>query len=447
MLLAPYLYPPGLYPAFRFLTLIRLRNSIITLLPGIMERNQVLHGQFRNGYAAALWVFLALLTVPSQGDPQGRYLYRGMTAEQDDLAQAYLSAIYSAQPSQAKTTLRKMRQLEIRASLPPMSYLLEVATHVTHLQNGDVATPAAEDTLEALVRNIADRGLSKCRIRLNKEPDNPTYLFISGGIQGFIATLHVHTDGTRALSEGYQALKQLERALQLEPRIQDGYLGTGIFHCTVASAPVFIRGAFKIFGRGVSMPTGLKALRKSAYHGRYTNVQGQLFLIRFLSPYVDELRREKRQIFRSLEKNFQGNPYFTFLKLDEALCFYPDSFFQAEVRDRIAERILTFRQEDFASRRYANLVKYQYGLLDPNPQPELKPDPRIKFRDYQFYPVFIEALKVRRRLDQAPPNAPKEEMRAEMTTLRDSCLVLLDRSLMKGTRKSIYAWHIKDALR
>ncbi len=393
----------------------------------------------------------AFLLAPTLGNSQDKSqeigLYRGIVKEQDNLAQAYLNAIYSARNTQAQAALKEMRKLERAGSLPPLSYLLEVATHVTHLQNGDFANPIAETGIRRLVRKVAAQGLSLCKIYLEKNPDHATYLFISGGIQGFMATLYIHTDVTQAITEGYHALKQLEKAFRIDPRMHDAQLGTGMFHCSVANAPLVVRGAFKLFGRGVSMHTGLQALRKSAYQGRYTNVQGQLFLIRFLSPYEDELRREKRQIFQSLERNFQGNPYFTFLKLDEALSFHPDSFFQAEVRDRIALRISTFSQEDFVSRRYANLVKMQYGLLDPNPEPHLKPDPEFKFRDYLFYPIFLEGLKVRRLLDQAPANASKAAMQIEMASLRDSSLSVLEQSTMTGTRKSLYAWHIRDAFR
>ena len=61
---------------------------------------------------------------------------------------------------------------------------------------------------------------------------------------------------------------------------------------------------------------------------------------------------------------------------------------------------MAFETQDFSSRRYANLVRYQYTLLDPRPEARLAPDSAFSFRDYGYYPVFLEGIRFKRRTDR-----------------------------------------------
>jgi hypothetical protein len=284
---------------------------------------------------------------------------------------------------------------------------------------------------------------------LKKIPGHPTYLLILGGIRGFTATLKIQGNPSQAMSDGFQALKLLEKARAADSRLKDSYMGTGIFNCTAANAPLVVRATLKIIGRSVSMKPGLEALRVSAYQGQYTPVSSQLFLIQFLSPYDEELAREKREIFRSLEGSFTRNPYYTFLRNDENLCFHADSFFSRSARTSLAARIASFGGGDFASRRYANLVRWQYTLLDPAPDRRYAPDTAFQFRDYGFYPVFIEAIRGKRALEDTlePGEKPSKAALAGLRDMRDNCLGLIADSPMSTARKRYYAWHVTDALR
>jgi hypothetical protein len=261
--------------------------------------------------------------------------------------------------------------------------------------------------------------------------------------------LKINGNPSQAMGDGFQALKLLERSRSRDARIKDSYMGTGIFNCTAANAPLFVRATLKIIGRSVTMKAGLEALRISAYQGQYTSVSSQLFLIQFLAPYDRELVREKRAIFHSLEASFPGNPYYTFLKTDESLCFYPDSFYSHASRTALASRITAFVSQDFTSRRYGNLVRYQYTLLDPSPERRFAPDTAFQFRDYEFYPAFIEALRFKRAaedtlgIDEKPPKAAILALK----DMRDATIESISNSPLNPTRKRYYQWHVTDALR
>ncbi len=376
-------------------------------------------------------------------------LYPDLTDKQNELSHQALREAYSGNPQKAHKTLATLQRLEVSKHLPPLSYLLSIAIDVMRFQNGDFEDEDAEKNLRQDIEEDAEQGLNLCRSFLDKESTQPTYLLIEGGIQGFLATLKIHSNPSQALSDGFQALKLLERARKKDSRIRDSYLGTGIFNCTAANAPLVVRATLKIFGRSVSMKPGLTALRMSAYKGQYTNVASQLFLIQFLSPYGDELVREKRQIFHSLETAFPQNAYYTFLKTDEELSFYPDSFYTKSNGKRLANRIMTFRTGDFSSRRYSHLVRYQYSLINSKAEKRLAPDSSFDLRDYAYYPVLIEGLRFKHQTEdtlgegESPPTFAIKTLKAYL----DSCKTIIDDSPMNPTRRRYYQWHVADALR
>lgn len=388
----------------------------------------------------------AVLAIPGW---DGYNLYPDLIQEQSELAHLALNQAYSSYHGRSRKTVAVLRTLETEKSLPPLGYLLSVAIDVMRFQNGEYVDEDEEKALLKSIQDATEQGSFLCRAVLKKQPDHPTYLLILGGIRGFTATLKIHGNPSQAMNDGFQALKLLERSRSKDVRIKDSFMGTGIFNCTAANAPLFVRATLKIIGRSVSMKAGLEALRVSAYKGQYTSVSSQLFLIQFLSPYEKELIREKREIFRSLEENFPRNPYYTFLKTDEALCFHPDSFYTETSRTTLATRITAFASHDFSSRRYGNLVRYQYTLLDSTPSQRYAPDTAFAFRDYDFYPAFIEALRFKRRVEDSlgAEEKPAKAVTASLKALRDSCLGLIGESPMNPTRKRYHQWHVSDALR
>lgn len=376
-------------------------------------------------------------------------LYPGLTGEQSDLAHTALAQAYSGKVKRAHKTLADLRDLETAKGLPPLSQLLSLAIDVMRYQNGDFADGDEEDALLESIRRATEQGSYACQEALKKAPGHPTYLLILGGIRGFTATLKIHGNPSQALSDGFQALKLLEKARAADSRLKDSYLGTGIFNCTAANAPLFVRATLKIVGRSVSMKAGLEALRVSAYQGQYTPVSSQLFLIQFLSPYDEELAREKRQIFSSLESAYPRNSYYAFLENDENICFHPDSFFAPDARPAMAARITACGSSDFANLRYGNLVRWQYTLLDPAPERRYAPDTSFGLRDYAFYPDFIEAVRSKRALEDSlePGEKPPKAALAALRAMRDSCLAMIEDSPMSSARKRYYGWHVTDALR
>ncbi len=387
------------------------------------------------------WTFAAKQESTSFSTPA----YPGLSSEQVRLAQAALIRFYNGDMKSSEHLLERMDPLETQNSLPPLSRLLWVATKVMRLQRGDAKNPQEAEMLENIVRQAGEEGIEKCDAILAKGTQ-PTCLLIQGGIQGFTASLKLSVNPTKTLHEGLKALKKLERLLVEYPQIKDANMGVGIFQCTASNSSLIVRATLKMLGRSFSFAKGNAFLRQSAYSGLFTKVSSQFYLIQFLSPYTEELRQEKEQIFLSLESQFPESAYPTFLHGEEALCFYPDTFYLASWQSYWKRGIRSSNPRDDAERRYHALARYQYSLIHPSPR-NLRPDTTVDLGGFAYYPLFIQALKIRKNLmDFAGDEQSRTNEQKKIKRLKDSILTILEESDFSISNQKIYAWHVHDAL-
>jgi hypothetical protein len=390
--------------------------------------------------------------------------YPGIRETQSMRAHEALRVFYNGNLARAEGLLREMDAQEDRDSLPPLSRLLLTAMTGLTIQRDDAGSPEEAARLRAALDSAAEKGLRKCAERAKPardaggskasdkktNPGDPTCLLIEGGIRGFRAILDLNTrTPMEVLDEGLSAVKLLEKALALDSNVRDAHLGLGIFNATAASSsPRVGRAVLRAVGRGVSLDAGLAHLRRSGYEGQYTSVASQFYLIFFLSPYDDELRREKSEILRSLRATFPLAPHTLFLQGHEALCFYPDSFYRPRARVNLARRLRAVEARDYAGRRYLNLARHQYTLLDADPPGQYAPDTAFDLRGYAFYPGFIAALRLRRDILAMDPGAPERaEQLKRLSGMRKKLLAQIQKADLNPQNRGLYAWHVRDALR
>ncbi len=375
--------------------------------------------------------------------------YHGIVELQSMRAHDALKAFYNGNLPKAQRMLRELDTMEDEDTLPPLSRLLVTAMHGLYLQRDDAGSPEEANRLRAALDSAADKGLHKCA-DASMRAYAPTCMLIGGGIRGFRAILKLNTQSPAAvLHEGLEAVDLLEKGLTLDSTVRDVHLGLGIFNAMAASSsPRVVRAVLRAAGRGVSMDAGLAHLRRSGYEGQYTSVASQYYLIRFLLPYDDELRREKMEIFRSLRETYPLSSLNLFLQGHEMLAFYPDSFYRARSRASLARRIRGVEPRDYAGQRYLNLAKYQYTLLDPDPPGTLAPDTSFDLGGYAFYPAYIAALRLRRTIQEAGPDAPdRAEQLKQLQAMRKKLLTRIRKTDLSTPNQGLYLWQVGEALR
>jgi hypothetical protein len=391
------------------------------------------------------------IVLPEKKRPS--WLYPGLSLEQDTLARQMLTFFYDFNWNSADKTAKKLQRLEKKQRLPPLSYLLMVGMRVLRIQFGEYENDHEKKGFLREIEKFSVKGLDLANP--DSAPDSclATHLFITGGIKGFIATLEIDRNPINAALNGLSSVKYLEKAAARDTALLDAYLGLGLFNCVLAKAPLLVRGALALTGNEASLANGLEYLRASAYRGCYTNDIAKLYLAEFLSPYLGDESGEKQKILRSLQKRHPQNPYFVFLELEENLCFHPQQLLSFSFKGRVLKQTRFFKTDNYSTRRYAYLVKWQYLLIDPFPVEEQAPDKNFDLRGFTYYPVFLQALreKIVRESSAADPAETKPDrdrrLRYIKTMGAKAARILDATEHLSSSQKNYYLWHIRDALR
>lgn len=375
--------------------------------------------------------------------------YPGISPKQDSIVQLIIHHFHNFKWKKSNQLIQKLQSIEKREGLPPLSYLISVSSRVLRVQNGEFTNKRVESKLLDEIKKFSKKGIRLCDNENIPDTIKPTYGFIKGGILGYTATLKIQSNPLGALSDGLYALKILENVKDKEPDIKDVYLGLGLFNCLLAKKQKILKICLRLFGISASFETGLDYLRICAHEGRYTTTAAQLYLIQFLSPYYGHLTKEKYSLLESLQKKYPTNPYYLFIELEESLCFHPRRFYSFSTRGKVEKSIPLFSEKAFSLRRYLNLVRWQYWAINPFASKELSPDRKFKFREFSFYPVFIQAVKQKHLLSAGLPSIDKaQKLQVRLIKeLEKEASALLDKSKIKITWKGFYQWHIRDALR
>ncbi len=368
--------------------------------------------------------------------------FAGINLRQDSLARRYIRRIYGYNWHEAEQTFKKLQRFERKHKLLPLSGLLGVSAGTIRILGGEFSS---EEERKLLFNEISDLRKKTLRQLDNTDlPDSlePLALFISGGVKGLFATLKIETAIVQAAIEGFDALGKLEKVVELSPGQSDPFLGLGIFYCLLARSPGIVRAALNLTGRAISFDKGLDYLRRSALRGRYTSETAMLYLVRFLSPYWGHLAKEKNTLLRELEDRYPGNPHYTFLRLDEAICFHPQTLPTIDTAE-IIRKSGSWNQENFSQRRYALLATMQLDFIAGR-EISVPTDTNADLHEFSFYPLFLSALAQRR----SPADTGSERPTGgTFTETESAALRTLGLSSMSTTLRNFYEWHIRDALK
>jgi hypothetical protein len=400
-------------------------------------------------YFRKQWFFYPLIIVVAvQGNTAIHY--PGISRQQDSLASAAVKSVNSFDWDNADLLLNELMLLEQEQNLPPLSFLLKVSERVLRVQNDEFKDAGAKITLLKEIDLLNKEALSLLRSGSFADSLRPTLLFIEGGIRGYTATLNIESGPVSAASQGFKALQCLDTAIALDPDLKDAYLGSGLFNCILGKYPRFLRYILGFFGKSaVNLDTGLGHLRVCAYEALYSRTVAMEYLVQFLSPYRSDQATEKRDMIGSLESSYPGNPYFLFLDLDEALCFYPDCFHAPGRMEKLQAQIAGLSGANEECRKYLNLAKWQYTFIDSLPPFSLTPDSIAADQPFSFYPPFIDAARAKYRL--AHDHDISKETRRQLVKFinenKSAAKNLLQSSSMNPLRKRYYSWRLNDGLK
>ena len=377
--------------------------------------------------------------------------YPGITPQQHILALEVMHEFFAQHWERAESTACEMRNLERTASALPLSPMLRFAMRSWRIINNEFDSSEQGDSLFLELGPLRAECLDILHKRHFADSTRPTRMFLEAGINGFNATLIIRSKPLTALRDGLQSFRTLDSVRTLAPQIKDAFLGLGLFQCALANEPGIIGFAVHLFnGLSVSLDSGLAYLRVCSGDSLlYTRDGAREYLIQFLSPFDTGEAAEKQAVFRSLEAEFPGNPYYVFQEIDEGMAFHRDRVFSKSFCAWAVSQIPGFDTSNSTMRTYANCVRWQCSVIDSTLATTLKPRPFKPREALSFYPAFLEAAKAKYLVESEWDKYRREE-KSDVRLfhrLRGMAFSILRKSKIHPMLREYYLWHLEDGLK
>lgn len=182
-----------------------------------------------------------------------------------------LDALYALDHATAEREFRKA--LEAEPESPVFS--LGLAASAWWRMENSFALPGSPEE-RAFVAAL-EAAIGKAKKARDREGTAESYLYLGAGygLRGRWRAANKHWLG--AYLDGRRAYRNARKAVKLDPRLYDAYLGLGAFDYYVATLSRFVRALS--FASGGDRQEGLRELRLAAEQGEFSGVAAKLLLV------------------------------------------------------------------------------------------------------------------------------------------------------------------------
>ena len=237
----------------------------------------------------------------------------------------------------------------------PVGYYLEGVASWMY-ERGVHGIPPSEDTLLARMEHTA--AVAK---RYTKDyPEDPYGFLIFGMAQGTRARVDLaRSKWIRTVVHGYEGIRLIQRAADIEPDIPDLQMAFGAFHYYVGMSGWLTRAAASLVGLSGTRPEGKAELEFAAKHSRYAAPEAHGILL-FVNGYLEDSLSVALTYAEHLNTHYPGNPYYWSLRGD--LEFAAGN---AGATERSVEKIRKILPDLhlYDRKNYRTKVTYLEGLL------------------------------------------------------------------------------------
>jgi tetratricopeptide (TPR) repeat protein len=198
--------------------------------------------------------------------------------------------------------------------------------------------------LESEFQRRMDKVLELGRRDLDRDPNDSSALFVTGGALGYLGLYHWSTgEIMKAASEGKEGLSYHERLLALHPHCYDAYLSLGLFNSYASSVPWYVKPLMWILGRTGSEERGFEYLTLAATKGSLSRIEAEEALAEL------HVRRHEYDsafaIYRSLMRAYPHSTYYS-LNAVRALFEHKDFSGAAALGNEVISSIDTSEETD-----------------------------------------------------------------------------------------------------
>jgi tetratricopeptide (TPR) repeat protein len=205
---------------------------------------------------------------------------------------------------------------ELSATCPPAPHVACTGLEVLGIWWQIVLDPESR-ALDAVYAAKADAALAEARAFAAAEPERAEAWFYLGAAYGVRAQLRVLREQRLAAARDGKAIKEaLERALALDPSMDDAAFGVGMYRYYAAVAPAMFRMVRWLFLLpGGNRTEGLQQLERASTKGLL--VRGEaLYQIHLIYLWFEHRPKEALQMLRGLQVRYPHNPHFRQLEAE-----------------------------------------------------------------------------------------------------------------------------------
>jgi tetratricopeptide (TPR) repeat protein len=177
--------------------------------------------------------------------------------------------------------------------------------------------------LDDRLRERADAAIEAAQTWTTREPQRAeAWFYLAGSYAPRVQWRVLRGERLAAARDGNKIRTALERALQLDPTLNDAYFGIGLYHYYADVAPAAAKILrFLLLLPGGDRVEGLREMRRAREHGELLTGEAD-YQMHLLYLWYEQKPSEARDLIRSLEKRYPTNPLFL-----ERLASLEDEYF------------------------------------------------------------------------------------------------------------------------
>ncbi len=287
----------------------------------------------------SVFILLANAVAPSSGiaqDPREAIIQRGIKAT----ARGHYEA-----------ALKDFQKIVDRAPGEPEGYFFLASVY--NVLTGHFELPSYRNGFEKNVR----KALSLSEQRIQKSPEDAKAYMIAGLTMGMLGLDSVRQKSyIRAFFRSRKTTKYLEKAIELDPGMEDAYYALGLYYFWRVRAKWF---RFLAPLLGDTGEKGLRYIRRTAERGKWLRDLARIELVYAL--YVEKRFGEARRLAGALIAQYPEQPHYRFAFAEGYFSEKKYKRAKSEFR-RLSDRLK--QRSDKISRLYADFAEWRIVRAD-----------------------------------------------------------------------------------
>ena len=222
------------------------------------------------------------------------------------IVQDGINAMYNYEFENAITILDSAWQIDSIHPVPPFVLIAAKWLHTQIREGYDASYEKIDSEVEAT--------LPIYKSLIAKYPENPEYYLYLGSTYGIRArTALAGKAWLDVLYFGYQGLKYIRNAQDMNSELKDVYMPLGLMEYFVCLSGTPVQWGAKLVGLSTDCGVGLNHLEIAAKESQYSWIEASNVLT-YAYLHIERDFTKAEQIITPLVNQFPGHPYFAFLK-------------------------------------------------------------------------------------------------------------------------------------